>query len=156
MIKITTQIKTLEQKQRDLIANLSEDELEVYINRLCENYFSSYLNNDRALYLQTVDELREVNNIFEFDFPNLHSYINSKLVGSINKLLEDNLHNDFKLVNVHEVTLKDLTNNNKWRELAKAYATGRENYKERQKERERLQELEQENKRLKELLDNDN
>ena len=155
MIKITTNIQTLENKQRELIANLSEDELEVYIQRLAENYYSSYFNNDKALYLQTVDELREVNNIFEIDFPNLHTYINSKLIGSINKLLEDNLHNDFKPVNVHEVTIEDLTTNNKWRVLAKAYATGRENFHERQKERERLQELEQENERLKQLLNNE-
>jgi len=156
VIKITTNIQTLEQKQRELITNLSLDELEVYIQRLAENYYSSYFNNDKALYLHTVDELKDLIKIFEIDYPNLHIYINFKLLETINKLLDDTVKNDFKPVNVHEVTINDITISEGLEVLAKAYATGKENFHERQKERERLQELEQENQRLKELLNNDN
>lgn len=143
MIKITT-IETLELKQRKLIANLSLEELDAYINRLTENYYSSYLNNDKALYMHTVDELKEVINTFELEYPNLCIYINFKLLESINTLLEHNLKNDFKPVNVHEVTINDISINDGLQQLLKAFYRSKEQWDRDRANERKVKELEQE------------
>ena len=143
MIKITN-IQTLENKQRELIANLSLEELDAYIHRLTETYYSSYLNNDKALYLHTVDELREVISIYELEYPNLNIYINFKLLESINKLLEQNLKNGFKPVNVHEVTIKDISVNEGLQQLLKAFYRSKEQWDRDRANERKVKELEAE------------
>lgn len=143
MIKITT-IETLELKQRKLIANLSLEELDAYINKLTENYYSSYLNNDKALYMHTVNELKEVINTFELEYPNLCIYINFKLLESINTLLEHNLKNDFKTVNVHEVTINDISINDGLQQLLKAFYRSKEQWERDRANERKVKELEKE------------
>ena len=152
MIKINANIQKLENKQKELIVNLTVEEIEVYVDKLSKNYFSSYLNNDKALYLQTVDQLKELLKIYEFEYPNLYIYVNACLVNAINKLLADNLGHNFKPVAIHEVTIDEINSNDGLQVLAKAYAYGRQRFAKEKKEKQRLQELEQENQNLKAKL----
>lgn len=143
MIKITN-IQTLENKQREIISNLSLEELEVYINKLTETYYSSYLNNDQELYFHTVGQLKELLSIFEFEYPNLNIYINFRLLEAINKLLNINLKNDFKPVNVHEVTIKDITVNEGLQQLLRVFEKSKEQWKKDRENERKVKELEQE------------
>lgn len=154
MIKINTNIQKLENKQKELIVNLSVEEIEVYVKELSKNYFSSFLNNDKALYLQTVDQLKELIKIYEFEHPNLYIYVNACLLNAINKILAENLGNNFKPVAIHEVTIDEIKTNDGLQVLAKAYAYGRQRFANEKKEKQRLQELEHENQHLKAMLNN--
>lgn len=158
MIKINANIQKLENKQKELLINLSVEEIEVYVKKLSKNYFSSFLNNDKTLYSQTVDQLKELIKIYEFEHPNLYIYVNACLLNAINKILADNLQNNFKPTIIYEVTFEDTCGENGFQALTQAFAKSRAYYfEEKEKEtriKERLKELEQENQQLKARLNN--
>lgn len=147
-------LEKLERKRIDIISDFSEEELVNYVQQLTGKYYSSYLNNDVEAFNNTVNYLKEIISIYEFDYPNLIHYINYCLVESINTLLSGTITSDIELVPIVEMNTETFKNTDKWRVLAKAYATGRENYHKRKEEQERLLELEEENRKLKERLNN--
>ena len=62
--------------------------------------------------MHTADQLKELIKIFESEHPNLYIYVNACLLDTINRILEENLENNFKSVTIHEVTIDDTIKDN--------------------------------------------
>ena len=150
-------LEKLNRKRKELITDLSEEEIANYVRQLTNKYYSSYLNNDVEAFNNAVEYLKEVISIYKFEYPNLNHFVNYCLVESINRILSGTIASDVKLVPITEVT-SEILSSDKWSLLLTAYNNGRENYIKRREQEEQLNkkiaELEQENRQLKEMVDN--
>lgn len=135
-------IKQLENKQKEILTSFSEEELEQYIQVLARNYYINYLNNDLAGFNNVANQLKEVIQIFNYDFPKLNIFINFCLLDSINKILESNLENNIELVPIHEITISDVTSLSGIEELARAYENGKEFFRQLTEAKKHIEELE--------------
>lgn len=93
----SSNIKKLENKYHEILANLSEEELKQYIQVLARNYYISFLINDKELHNNTIKQLEETISVFKVNYNELNNYINFCLLNAINKILNERLSSGITL-----------------------------------------------------------
>ena len=119
-------IKKLEEKQKEMLNNLSEEELKQYIKILAKNYYIYFLNNEVGAFKNTVKQLEEVISVFKLKYSHINSYINLCLLESINKILNEKITSEIE-VDVLDKT-EDYFSTNPFKSLTEAFEESRQLY----------------------------
>ena len=98
-------IKELEYKQKELLKNLSLEELEGFIRKLAKDVFIAYLTNETTSFNAKVMYLKELASVYENEYPNINNYINFCLLVAINDRLKEQLNLTTDLV-INDVDLE--------------------------------------------------
>lgn len=97
----------------ELLTGLDEDELKNKILMLTKSYYVAYFNNDKKLYMATLNILEFINELYtsindetEY-YNNVSNFINYCMVLSMNMLLSDLFERDFTLKEPYFTDLKE-------------------------------------------------
>ncbi len=101
--------KGLDKKQRELLENMSNQELKQYIDNIVKEYYNCIINKDKVQLKQTIINLNRVKEIFEDK--NLDKYITYALINGFNEVLLKSSINDFDMVRLNEPGLNPLKDN---------------------------------------------
>jgi len=81
-------LKTLQNKKKEIILNLDSDEIEVYVMSLAQKYYASLIDGDTSGLEQIIESLNDIVKIYESRFFDISDYINYCLVISSNKVFK--------------------------------------------------------------------
>ena len=134
-------LKELESKYHELLINLSEEDLKQYIKGLADNYYSSFLSNEKEVHESTFKQLEEVNSIYKSKYSDFTNYINFCLLNAVHNILNENISSDMdlKLIDSSE---DDFFSDNPFKSLINAFEESRALYKESKSYEKRIEELE--------------
>ena len=82
-------LATLESKQKDILLNLSEDDLEQYILYLTNNYYNSFKEDDIKNYEFNINLLKDVMEHYKEKYPNIVGFIYYNLFMNANILITE-------------------------------------------------------------------
>ena len=134
-------LKELESKYHELLINLSEEDLKQYIKSLADNYYNSYLSNEKEVHESTFKQLEEVNSIYKVKYSDFTNYINFCLLNAVNKILNENISSDMKLELI-ETSEDYYFSDNPFKNLINAFEESRALYNESKTYEKRIEELE--------------
>ena len=137
---VNRNLKELESKYHELLTNLSEEDLKQYIKTLTNNYYSSFLSNDKELYESTFKQLEDVNSIYKVKYANFNSYINFCLLDAVHKILNERLSSGItlELIGAEE----DFLAKNPFKSLSDAIEESRKLYSNDAELKNKIEELE--------------
>ena len=144
-----------ERKIKELVSDLTEEELNQYILNLVDNYYKFYFSNDLEAFKKNFKNMEIVIDLVKIDYPDIENYINYCLLCKINKVLENKLNLDVELTILNEFNIHQAKSKQEVRpfdNLIKAFEESREIYFERKNCLIRVKELEEENRQLKKQL----
>jgi len=144
-----------DKKIKEIVSDLTEEELNQYILNLVENYYKFYFNNDLKGFETNLKNMELVIDLVKIDYPDIENYINYCLLCKISKVLEDKLKLDVELVILNEFNIHQAKSKQEVRpfdNLIKAFEESRETYFERKNCLIKVKELEEENRQLKQKL----
>ena len=144
-----------DKKLKEIVSDLTEEELNQFILYLVDNYYKYYFNNDLEGYKANLKNLELVIELVKFDYPDIENYINYCLLCKISKVLEEKLKLDVELVILNQFSIKEAKSKNEVRpfdNLVKAFEESREIYFERINCLKKVKDLEIENQELKKRL----
>lgn len=101
-------LEKMELKRKELINNLSEEELINYIQTLTDSFYISFFNNDKEKHENIKKYLLELISIYETKY-NIVNFINSNLIKSINTILKENIVSNIDLKTIYDVNLSKNT-----------------------------------------------
>jgi len=81
-------LKELQNKKKDLILNLDEDDLESYIQSLTQKYYTYLIKGDASGIGKVLESLEYVVEIYELRYSDISDYINYCLLISSNKIFK--------------------------------------------------------------------
>ncbi len=81
-------LKELQNKKKDLILNLEEDEIESYIQSLTQKYYTYLIKGDASGIGKVIESLDYIVEIYEFKYSDISDYINYCLLISSNKIFK--------------------------------------------------------------------
>lgn len=84
-----TNIKELEDKQKELIANLTYDDLKKYIVYLTRCYYESYKNNDVRQFENNIQLLEELIEVHKNHYANITGFVYFSLFINSNAIISD-------------------------------------------------------------------
>lgn len=145
-------LNKLEYKRKELISDFSEEELKQYIQVLAKKYYVHFLNNEKELYNNTVNQLKEVLQVYKSKYSNLNNYINFCLLEAINNLLNETIASGIELNSIDKS--EDYFSENPFQDLINAFYESKKLYFNDVEMEQKIKKLEQENKHLKEQLNN--
>lgn len=97
-------LEKMELKRKEIINNLSEEELIKYIQSLTDSFYISFFNNDKEKYENIKEYLLELISIYGTKY-NIGNFINYNLIKSINSILKENIVSDIDLKTIYDVNL---------------------------------------------------
>ena len=144
-----------EKKIKEIVSDLTEEELNQYILNLVDNYYKFYFSNDLEAFKKNFKNMEIVIDLVKIDYPDIENYINYCLLCKISKVLEDKLNLDVELTILNDFNIHQAKSKQEVRpfdNLIKAFEESREIYFERKNCLIRVKELEEENRQLKKQL----
>ena len=144
-----------EKKIKEIVSDLTEEELNQYILNLVDNYYKFYFSNDLEAFKKNFKNMEIVIDLVKIDYPDIENYINYCLLCKISKVLEDKLKLDVELTILNDFNIHQAKSKQEVRpfdNLIKAFEESREIYFERKDCLIRVKELEEENRQLKKQL----
>ena len=82
-------IKELKNKQKEIIVNLSEEELKQYILYLTRCYYNNFNNDDETLFNYNLNLLKDISENYKEVYPNIIGFIYYNLFLNANILLAE-------------------------------------------------------------------
>lgn len=82
-------LSTLESKQKDILRNLSEEDLEQYILYLTNNYYNSFKEDDSNLFNYNLNLLKDVVEHYKEKYPNIVGFIYYNLFMKANIIITE-------------------------------------------------------------------
>lgn len=79
----------MQNKKKDLILNLDEDEIESYILSLTQKYYTCLIKGDASGIGNVIESLDYIVEIYEFRYSDISDYINYCLLISSNKIFKN-------------------------------------------------------------------
>ena len=84
-----TNLNSLENKQKELLINLSENELKQYIVYLTSNYYKAFRNNDNKQFNYNIGLIKDVVDQYKETYPNIIGFVYFNLFLNANLILSD-------------------------------------------------------------------
>lgn len=91
-------ISALEHKQKDILLNLSEEDLKQYILYLTNSYYVSFKNNDVKAYEYNLNLLNDVVGHYKDKYPNIIGFVYYNLFINANVIIAEASDSTVKLI----------------------------------------------------------
>lgn len=87
-------VEKMENHRKEYLRNMNLTDLQKYIGKLINNYYSSYICNDRNKLNNAINDINSFLDEFKSTFPNIHNYINYIMLLYSNQVIKGIFKND--------------------------------------------------------------